>query len=53
MVISTKTVLVYMVDGFKIEGEERDWGQVVMRSLWKGFAAKRNKEMGQCLSDQV
>lgn len=33
--ISTKTTLVYMADGFKIEEEERDWGQVVMRSLGK------------------
>lgn len=52
MVISTKTTLVYTVDGFKIEGEERDWGQVVMQHLWKGFAAKRIKEIGQRLSGQ-
>lgn len=50
MVALTKTTLVGTVDRFKIEQKDRDSGQVEMKSLWKGFVAKRSKEMGHCLS---
>lgn len=50
MLVFTKTTLVGMVDEFKMEQKDRDSGQVVMKSLWKGFVAKRSREMGHCLS---
>lgn len=50
MVVLTKITLVGTVDRFKIEQEERDSGQVETKSLWKGFVAKRSREMGLCLS---
>lgn len=38
------------VDGFKIEQKNRDLRQAETKSLWKGFVAKRSKELGHYLS---
>lgn len=50
MGILTETSLVGTVDGFKIEQKDRDSRQVETKSFWKGFVAKRSKELGHCLS---